>query len=84
MRQEIITGKVPYAEYRRDMGIYGALARKQPPARPSELTGSSAQGDQMWGLLLRCWNHNPMARPSALLVLTSVRCDDVFAKLRRN
>lgn len=75
---ETITGKVPYAEYRKDMGIYGALTNKQPPARPSELLGPDVQPDQMWHLLLRCWDHNPTARPNALSVLTSVRRKNLF------
>lgn len=67
-----MTGKVPYAEYVNDMGIYRAIDKKQPPARPIELSGPNERANQMWTLLRKCWDHDPVARPNASLVLTSV------------
>lgn len=70
--QEILTGTVPYSEYRNDEGIYRAMARKQPPRRPKVLPGSDQQSSFMWGLLLKCWDHNPLVRPGATSVYTLV------------
>jgi hypothetical protein len=70
--QEIITGAVPYFEYKSDVGIYRAIDKKQPPRRPKVLPGPEERAVRMWDLLLRCWDHDPSARPDALLVLESV------------
>ncbi|KAF8599437.1 hypothetical protein BDV93DRAFT_560381 [Ceratobasidium sp. AG-I] len=68
---EIITGKIPYSEYMQEWGIYRAIDSKKPPTRPKELVGKSQQEDTLWALLLQCWDHNAVARPSASYLLTS-------------
>jgi len=70
---ETISGKVPYSEYKQDMSILGTLMNKKPPKRPEELPSPNERADHMWALLLRCWDHNPAARPDALSVLTSLQ-----------
>lgn len=69
---EIISGRVPYAEYVFDRSIMNAVYKKKPPNRPAELTGNE-RADQMWALLGRCWDYDPAVRPSAPSVLQSVR-----------
>ena len=70
--QEIITGNVPYSEYRTEMGIYRAIHSKQPPRRPAMLSGPEKRADMMWSLLLECWDHDPHVRPDATTVLKLV------------
>ncbi|KAF8596176.1 WD40 repeat-like protein [Ceratobasidium sp. AG-I] len=66
---EIISGNVPYVEYKNESGIYRALDKKKPPNRPKELLLPEERGEQMWSLLLQCWDHDPTARPEASVVL---------------
>ncbi|KAF8602231.1 WD40 repeat-like protein [Ceratobasidium sp. AG-I] len=66
---EIVSGAVPYAEYRSDMGIYRAIDRKQLPKRPKLPAGPDEPANQMWALLVRCWDHDPDDRPEASFVL---------------
>lgn len=66
---------MPYAEYRNDPGIYRAIYKKEPPKRPGELIGPDERAEQMWELLLHCWNHDPWARPNASSVFTSVSAE---------
>ncbi|KAF8602271.1 kinase-like protein [Ceratobasidium sp. AG-I] len=70
---EIITGKVPYAEYLQDFAIFSALVKKQPPERPGVLNKQTTQAEEMWKLLLQCWDHTPSGRPSAPAVLEKAR-----------
>ncbi|CAE6503473.1 unnamed protein product [Rhizoctonia solani] len=61
---EIITGQVPYAECSHDGAIYKAKDKNKHPNRPQELIGGG-RGDAMWALLVQCWNHDPLVRPTA-------------------
>ncbi|KAG8700533.1 hypothetical protein FRC08_004647, partial [Ceratobasidium sp. 394] len=67
MTQEIISGRVPYAEYKVDRAIIRALDRKEFPTRPKEVSS-----DWIWSLLEACWDHDPEARPSASWVYDQV------------
>ncbi|KAF8593578.1 kinase-like protein [Ceratobasidium sp. AG-I] len=75
---EVISGRIPYSEYAYDMGVYRAIDRKKPPIRPKELVAKSRQEDKIWALLLRCWNHNALARPTASYVLNSSPADEML------
>lgn len=66
---EIITGAVPYVEYRSDAGVCGAIFKKIPPRRPKHLSGSGAREANMWELLIQLWDHDSEARPDASSVL---------------
>ncbi|KAF8596192.1 kinase-like protein [Ceratobasidium sp. AG-I] len=70
---EIITGKVPYAEYTKEGSIYRAVDRMQLPARPQVLMDQTMQSTGMWNLLVECWNQLPSARPGAGTILKRVR-----------
>ncbi|QRV80226.1 Tyrosine kinase family catalytic domain protein [Ceratobasidium sp. AG-Ba] len=65
---EIITGRVPYAEFRFDPAVIRALDRNQLPKRPQELSTQDAQDTWMWSLLVLCWDIDPKKRPRASLV----------------
>ncbi|KAG9116812.1 hypothetical protein FRC07_007440 [Ceratobasidium sp. 392] len=57
---EIVTGRVPYAEYKVDRTIIRALDKMQFPNRPKEVSS-----EWMWSLFEACWDHDPEARPPA-------------------
>lgn len=54
------------------MGIYRAIDKHTPPNRPKELPTTDKPSERMWMLLLRCWSHDPSARPDATIVLAEV------------
>ncbi|KAF8602302.1 kinase-like protein [Ceratobasidium sp. AG-I] len=66
---EIISGRVPYFEYKHESGIYRALDKKKAPTRPDEFPTTDEKANQIWALLLNCWDHTPSARPEALTIL---------------
>ncbi|CUA75625.1 hypothetical protein RSOLAG22IIIB_05990 [Rhizoctonia solani] len=75
---EIISGTVPYhPQCKNDTGVYHAVRKKQFPRRDPAFFGSDRRGDRMWALLMRCWDHDPAARPTAteatVLLQTLVR-----------
>jgi len=70
---EIITGKVPYSEYRNDVSIIRALDKKQLPVCPEELQGPNARAELMWTALRTCLYQDPAARPTAAWLLTLLR-----------
>ncbi|KAF8594982.1 kinase-like protein [Ceratobasidium sp. AG-I] len=70
---EIVTGRIPYFEFRNDMSIYRAISRQKPPKRPKKLAESDERSNQMWELLVRCWDHDPAARPDAPYSLSYLR-----------
>ncbi|KAF8603424.1 hypothetical protein BDV93DRAFT_162602 [Ceratobasidium sp. AG-I] len=51
------------------MGIYRAIHGKQPPRRPAQLSDPEERAEMMWSLLLKCWDHDPVARPDAATIL---------------
>ncbi|KAF8594851.1 WD40 repeat-like protein [Ceratobasidium sp. AG-I] len=70
---EIVTGRIPYFEFRNDMSIYRAIIRQKPPKRPKELAESDERSNQIWELLVRCWDHDHAARPDAPYSLNYLR-----------
>ncbi|CUA74183.1 hypothetical protein RSOLAG22IIIB_11019 [Rhizoctonia solani] len=62
----ILTGKLPYAEDS-NMRVLANVFRGVLPPRPAfddTLWGQHTK-DKLWGLLMRCWEHNPNLRPRA-------------------
>ncbi|CAE6502833.1 unnamed protein product [Rhizoctonia solani] len=74
---EIITGKSPYIEYKRDFGVLKALSDKKLPRRPEALSQTSDKHDRLWNLLVECWNHDCAARPDAQHVLDLLRLETI-------
>ncbi|KAF8595335.1 WD40 repeat-like protein [Ceratobasidium sp. AG-I] len=70
---EIVTGRMPYSEFRNDMSIYRSLTTRKPPKRPQELSETDDRANEVWQLLLRCWDHDPATRPDAPYTLSSLR-----------
>ena len=55
---QIFTGAVPFPEYQTITAML-ATARGERPPRPTHPTFT----DDLWGLMERCWNHDPHLRP---------------------
>ncbi|KAH7322112.1 kinase-like domain-containing protein, partial [Rhizoctonia solani] len=62
---EVFAGTVPYDGRREPTIIYLVVTKREPPVRPEGIPSSRKAGDELWGLLLRCWSFEPSARPSA-------------------
>ncbi|KAG8753999.1 hypothetical protein FRC11_006917, partial [Ceratobasidium sp. 423] len=69
---EILTGALPYSEYRKDYVVLMKLQRGDLPTRPEQIKDDDL-GNEMWQLLLSCWDRNSNARPSVENVSESVR-----------
>ncbi|QRV84443.1 Serine/threonine-protein kinase [Ceratobasidium sp. AG-Ba] len=62
---ETITGQLPYFG-KTEMAVIGAKNRNEIPLRPQRtMPLESRQGDELWQLLVECWNSEPMNRPSS-------------------
>ncbi|CAE6433640.1 unnamed protein product [Rhizoctonia solani] len=72
--QEIITGKAPYSEYPRDVGVMKALIQEKLPKRP-EVLSEARDKAAVWKLLVQCWNPDRTARPSARWLLTQLEAE---------
>lgn len=64
--QEAITGAVPFANLSERAMLWRAMNKRKCPERPAEcLPAGSIRADTLWTLLTKCWEFDPMARPSA-------------------
>ncbi|KDN44775.1 hypothetical protein RSAG8_05248, partial [Rhizoctonia solani AG-8 WAC10335] len=63
---------LPYPQCQKDIQILMLLQRGVFPERPNEILKDDARGNQIWDLLVSCWNHETGARPSAIAVLEAV------------
>lgn len=62
---EILTGRRPYNQLPRDSAVIAELGAYRLPERPrDEESVSRGLTDQMWTLMLHCWNWSPEARPT--------------------
>lgn len=70
---EVITETIPYfPECRFDAQILFKLSQKALPAKTKDFT-QDERGEKMWVLLVKCWDHNPAARPTAHEVLDELQ-----------
>ncbi|KAG9119208.1 hypothetical protein FRC07_005860 [Ceratobasidium sp. 392] len=60
---EVVTGRKPYFECKRDPAVIKAVNRGQYPQRPAEFSNETHFGDERWMLLLKCWAQDPESRP---------------------
>ncbi|CAE6376723.1 unnamed protein product [Rhizoctonia solani] len=65
---ETISGKHPYYGKSDTTVMFLVVMKKEPPERPEGITVGHVSTDKIWELLLRCWSHEPEARPSAVMV----------------
>ena len=57
--EEILTGGIPYAYIRRDLGAVFAILRGDIPIKPA--IKCEAQ-EKLWKICLQCWNSSPRGR----------------------
>ncbi|KAG9027352.1 hypothetical protein FRB95_007839 [Tulasnella sp. JGI-2019a] len=70
---EIITGKVPYPEFKNASALFEELnSGRRPPATPSSRNGKSFIN--LWEIASSCWEADPLKRPSARDVSAKVSC----------
>ncbi|KAG8725262.1 hypothetical protein FRC09_004034 [Ceratobasidium sp. 395] len=82
---EIFTGKRPYAEIPNFASLVRQLVSDRIfPRRPFWLTpGSSDTDNQLWQLLLNCWDRDPQARPATAYIQRQLdRLQQDYAALR--
>jgi len=72
---EVVTGELPFSQYRNDSAIILAVVmKKERPTRPE----NDLIRDALWGLWTKCWTDNPADRPMiASVVQTLVDYDKV-------
>ena len=75
--EQILSGKVPYHYYSRNVQIVLALCRGQTPMRPDDPSVT----DRRWMFIQRCWSpfSEVMRRPSSEEIVAFAR-DDFFGK----
>ncbi|KAJ6482414.1 kinase-like domain-containing protein [Mycena sanguinolenta] len=67
---EILTGEVPFRELQNDMAVMMKVATGYRPPRP---TSSPEKVDNLWELLLCCWEGEVEKRPTASQVVERLR-----------
>ncbi|CAE6534497.1 unnamed protein product [Rhizoctonia solani] len=65
---EIFTGYIPYPLCQSDPQVMNQLTNGILPTRPTD----GQLGNEMWELLMSCWNRDPDARPHVQQVLESL------------
>ncbi|KAG8737055.1 GTP-binding protein Rho1 [Ceratobasidium sp. 414] len=62
---ETVTGSVPYTD-KADMAVLSeVLVYKRFPSRDDDLILVPGDKDQLWQLMIECWNHTSSSRPQA-------------------
>jgi son of sevenless-like protein len=61
---EVLSGKVPYSEISRDMGVLRAIDKGQRPIRPEVDVTLQSLLASVWNLLQQCWQQDSKSRPS--------------------
>ncbi|KXN91155.1 putative serine/threonine-protein kinase drkB [Leucoagaricus sp. SymC.cos] len=73
---EIMSRRLPYFQYGLVIQVMSAIKRKELPIRPKQTQKTEDTiSDEIWRLLLLCWNFNPQERPTCRQVL------EIFRKL---
>ncbi|KAK1231150.1 hypothetical protein PQX77_005741 [Marasmius sp. AFHP31] len=65
---EIITGRIPYHEIKKEAAVLAEKMNYRHPSRPADLPRSSTT-EAIWTLMEECWESNPSERPSASTIL---------------
>jgi len=68
---ELMTGLQPYSDITLDVTVAIALSKFQLPPRPGHPAISRGLTDDLWALMMQCWNKRPESRPS----MTSIKAD---------
>ena len=65
---EVLSGQVPFAQYRNRLGAATKVLGGGRPERPQGVEGRWFT-DDVWRILEHCWRHEPSDRPSVRDVL---------------
>ena len=65
---EVLTGKMPFSEYKSQYAAVRRVLEGKRPERPQEVVGEWFT-DDVWSILGRCWEAEPNDRPSIKDVL---------------
>ncbi|TDL24383.1 kinase-like protein [Rickenella mellea] len=60
---ELMTGKPPFMEIRRDGAVMKAIMNGQTPRRPVGDLVKYGLDDKLWAVMEKCWSHDPTQRP---------------------
>ncbi|TDL23881.1 kinase-like protein [Rickenella mellea] len=60
---ELMTGKPPFREIRKDGSVLRAILDRQTPQRPLENVLELGLDDRLWAFMQQCWNFDPASRP---------------------
>lgn len=71
--QELLTGKQPFSDFKKEPAVIHALGKGERPRRPKRILDQSARGARFWDILQKCWAQSPADRPTANEVATLVR-----------
>ncbi|KAG8770260.1 hypothetical protein FRC12_004407 [Ceratobasidium sp. 428] len=78
---EMMTGELPWSEHPNVAAVVTAVILKEArPRRPLEVIPNSRQGNELWGLLGRCWISEPTNRPTAAevgIVMNGIKRDEL-------
>ncbi|TFK19397.1 kinase-like protein, partial [Coprinopsis marcescibilis] len=69
---EVMTGKLPFFEYRREASVILNVIGGSRPSKPdlySEAYTKFGLTDALWELMEECWGANPLDRPAASGIL---------------
>ncbi len=72
---QVLSGKMPFYQYK-DAQVVRALMKEEIPLRPNREPGtftSEELNDDVWNLLVRCWNFVPQDRPSCRAIRDAIR-----------
>lgn len=62
---------MPFYHYKWDAQVIAALQRRDVPRRP-EGVDTDAIDDQMWSLMMECWQYTPQDRPTLERIRDSI------------
>jgi hypothetical protein len=69
--QEVYTGQIPFRRYRNDFTVMSAvLYNKEIPDKVA--VSHCFIPERLWELWMKCWDENPMARPSPAEALACI------------
>lgn len=71
---EIMTGERPYAHRRRDAEVIAdLLSMRLPPLPIEQVVQTRGLSDDLWKMMLSCWNFDPRKRPDMKSIRTTMQ-----------
>ncbi|EPS97228.1 hypothetical protein FOMPIDRAFT_38408, partial [Fomitopsis schrenkii] len=69
---EVFAGEVPYPDARYDGQIILKITKGQQPERPSGEVTLFGLSDAIWSMMMECWSHDRLKRPSISRVVDTL------------